>query len=158
MINIDRINLRGVTRDASALGAERSALQGDFARAAAAEGLVPAPDPNPEGGYFYRSDHLPFARAGVPVVYFRVGTNFADRPPEWGLQQEQRYIAERYHQPSDEFRDDFQYDGALQQVRLLLRLGWDLARTDEFPTWHPSSEFRPAAERLRIRRIRGGGR
>ena len=158
VINIDRINLRGVTRDAAAVGAERSTLQGYFARAAAAEGLVPAPDPNPEGGYFYRSDHLPFARAGVPVVSLRVGTNFADRPPEWGLQQEQRYIAEHYHQPSDEFRDDFQYDGALQQVRLLLRLGWELARTDEFPTWHPSSEFRPAGERLRIRRIRGGSR
>ena len=60
VINIDRINLRGVTRDAAALGAERSTLQGYFERAAAAEGLVPAPDPNPEGGYFYRSDHLPF--------------------------------------------------------------------------------------------------
>ncbi|NIM48840.1 MAG: M20/M25/M40 family metallo-hydrolase [Gemmatimonadales bacterium] len=158
VLNIDRANLRGATHDAVALGSERSTLGQHFRRAAAQEGLEASRDPNPGAGQFYRSDHFPFARAGVPVLAFQAGAQFADRPPDWGAEQEARYTQERYHQPSDEFREDFAYEGALQQVRLLIRLGWSLAAGSEFPEWHPDSEYRSAGERLRLRRARSPDR
>jgi len=153
-INIDRANVRGPTRDAVALGAERSAILAYVERAWASEGVGLSPDPNPHAGQFYRSDHLAFARAGIPVVSLRPGSAFADQPADWGAAQEREYVAHRYHQPSDEFRDDFNYQGLLQQVRLMVRLAWDLAATADFPAWNRDSEFRPAGEQLRLRRLR----
>jgi hypothetical protein len=124
-----------------------------LARAVAeAEGLTLAPDPSPESGSFFRSDHFPFARAGIPVLSVGNGLDFVDRPPEWGRRQAEAYVARRYHQPSDEYRPDFRYEGLLQQVRIMMRLAWALAGTPEFPVWNEDSEFRDAGERLRAGR------
>jgi Zn-dependent M28 family amino/carboxypeptidase len=155
-VNVDRANLWGVTTDAVALGAERSEILTYVDRAWASEGIDRAPDPSPHAGHFYRSDHLAFARAGIPVVSLRAGSSFANRPPDWGVEREGEFVSQHYHQPSDEFRDDFEYEGLLQQVRLLLRLAWELAATTDFPAWHRDSEFRPAGEQLRLRRLREG--
>ena len=155
-INIDRANLWGVTADAVALGAERSGILTYVDRAWASEGVERVPDPNPHAGHFYRSDHLAFARAGIPVVSLRAGSRFVERPPEWGTEREREYVAQYYHRPGDAFRDDFQYEGLLQQVRLLLRLAWELAATSDYPAWNRDSEFRPAGEQLRLRRLREG--
>jgi Zn-dependent M28 family amino/carboxypeptidase len=153
-INIDRANLWGVANDAVALGAERSEILTYVDRAWVSEGVERAPDPSPHAGHFYRSDHLAFARAGIPVVSLRAGSSFANRPPDWGVEREGEYVARHYHQPSDEFRDDFEYAGLLQQVRLLLRLAWELAATSDYPAWGRDSEFRPAGEQLRLKRLR----
>ncbi len=153
-INVDRANLWGATADAVAVGAERSGMLAYVERAWVAEGVAQAPDPSPHAGHFYRSDHLAFARAGIPVVSLRTGADFVDRPPDWGTAQEQEYVASHYHQPSDAFRDDFDFAGLLQQVHLMLRLAWALAATTEYPAWNRDSEFRPAGEQLRLRRLR----
>jgi Zn-dependent M28 family amino/carboxypeptidase len=158
LINLDRLNLLGATRDVVALGAERSDLAAYFRSAALAQALEPATDPNPAAGRFYRSDHLVFARAGVPVLSLVSGSSFLGREPLWGLGEELAYLAERYHQPGDEFSESFDYTGALQQVRLLMRLTWDLANTNDFPSWNRDSEYRPAGEQLRLRRLRGPAR
>jgi Zn-dependent M28 family amino/carboxypeptidase len=155
MINLDRANLRGATVDAVALGAAHSSLAGYFERAAQAEGLQSAPDPDAAAGRFFWSDHLPFARAGVTMLSLVSGTRYLGQAPEWGLEEQRAYVAQRYHQPGDEFRGDFDYAGALQQVRLLVRLGWELANTADFPAWSRESEYRPAGEQLRLRRLRG---
>lgn len=152
-INLDRANLRGPARDAVALGADRSDLGTYFAGAATAEGLSVASDPNPGAGHFFRSDHFPFARRGVPVLSLRTGSHFTDRPEDWGQEQERRYVAERYHQPSDEMRPDFDFRGAVQQARLLIRLAWALGSAGEFPQWKEGTEFRAAGDRLRARRL-----
>lgn len=152
VINLDRANLRGAARDAVALGAERSELKAYVERAAADEGLTVSPDPNPHAGHFFRSDHFPFARAGVAVLSLRIPSQFADRPEGWAAQQERRYVSQRYHQPGDEFSAEFEYAGALQQARLIIRLGAALASTSDFPQWLPDTEFRLASERLRLRR------
>lgn len=153
-INIDRANLWGVTTDAVALGAERSGIVTYVDRAWVSEGVERAADPSPHAGRFYRSDHLAFARAGVPVVSLRAGSHFANRSPDWGVEREREYVSRHYHQPSDELRDDFDYEGLLQQVRLLLRLAWELAATTDYPAWSRDSEFRPAGEQLRLKRLR----
>jgi Zn-dependent M28 family amino/carboxypeptidase len=155
MINVDRANLWGATVDAVALGAEHSSLGRYFEQAAAAEGLEPAPDPDPAAGRFFWSDHLPFAQAGVPILSLVSGTRYLGRQPEWGAEAQRAYLNQQYHQPGDELRDDFEYGGTLQQVRLLIRLCWTLANTGDFPSWSQDSEFRPAGEQLRLRRLRG---
>ncbi len=154
VINVDRLNLLGATRDVVALGAERSGLEAYVQSAALAQALEPTTDANPAAGRFYRSDHLVFARAGVPVLSLVSGSSFLGQEPRWGLDQELAYLAERYHQPGDQFMESFDYTGALQQVRLLMRLTWNLASTNDFPSWNRDSEYRPAGEQLRLRRLR----
>ncbi len=151
-INLDGANLRGRTNDVPALGAERSTVGAVFMAAAAAESLTVSPDPNPAAGSFFRSDHFPFARAGVPVLSIRIGRRFVGKPPGWGAAEAERYIRERYHQPSDEFSPAFDLAGAVQQAKVMIRTAWALAQGTEFPTWNHDSEFRPAAERLRTLR------
>jgi hypothetical protein len=152
VVNLDLANVRGATRDIVMLGADRSSLGEMAAAVAAAEGLILVQDPSPESGGFFRSDHFPFARAGVPVLSIGNGVDFLDRPPEWGRNQAQAYVAARYHQPSDEYRPDFRYEGLLQQVRAMMRLAWALAETQEYPVWNEDSEFREAGDRLRAGR------
>jgi Zn-dependent M28 family amino/carboxypeptidase len=152
VVNLDLANVRGATRDIVMLGAERSSLGELAAAVAEAEGLTLALDTSPEAGGFFRSDHFPFARAGIPVLSIGTGIDFVDRPPEWGRNRAQAYMASTYHQPSDEYRSDFQYEGLLQQVRAIMRLVWALAETPEFPVWNEDSEFRDAGDRLRAGR------
>jgi hypothetical protein len=154
---LHRTNLWGTTRDIAAIGGERSTLDHPFRRAAVREGLTATGDPRPQAGEFFESDLIVLARAGVPAIGIRSGASFVDRPPGWGADQERRFVANRYRQPGDEMRDDFSFAGAVQQIRLMIRLAWELAGGDDFPTWVPTSEFRPAGERLRIRRAQGGG-
>lgn len=148
VINLDGANVWGPTRDASARGGELSALGRWFSEAARAESLQVQSDPRPELGEFYWTDQIWFARAGVPGLLFRSGTQYLDRAnPDadpWPA-----YLAERYHRPSDQVRPEFDYRGAMQQARLLVRLSWMLAESSEFPAWVAGSEFRPAGQRLR---------
>lgn len=152
VIDIDLANLRGRTRDLVMLGAGQSDL-GELARAvAAADSLVLSADPNPEAGAFYRSDHFPFARSGVPALSMGIGQDFVDRPPGWGRSQAEAYLANRYHRPADEYDPEFRYEGLLQQVAAVIRLAWALAESREFPAWNEGSEFREAGQRLRAGR------
>ncbi|MFO7894468.1 MAG: M28 family peptidase [Longimicrobiales bacterium] len=126
-INVDGANLWGETDDVVALGAERSTL-GDVLRPRAEEmGLRVRPDPEPEKGGSFRSDHFPFVLAGVPVLYIRHGLDFRDRPAGWGETLMERWAAENYHRPSDEYDPGFNLSGAVQQARLVFRTGLDLA-------------------------------
>jgi Zn-dependent M28 family amino/carboxypeptidase len=154
VLNMDVMNLSGRTRDVAALGADQSSLGREFIRAAAAEGLrVTTNEDALIKGSFYRSDHFPFARAGVPALSLENGTDFVGHPREWGQQQADEYTAHRYHQPSDEVLPGFNYEGAVQQVRVILRTAMAVAAAPRQPTWNAGSEFRAAGET----RIRRGG-
>ena len=142
VLNTDVMNVRGETRDIAALGAERSTLGAVFAAAARAESLEPTGDPDPTRGSFFRSDHFPLARAGVPGLSFKSGIDFVDRSPGWGKDQEDLYNSTRYHQPSDEFQPSFTFVGIAQQLRVLIRVAVAVADAQEMPRWLPSSEFR----------------
>lgn len=151
VLNVDVMNLSGRTRDVAALGVDQSSLGSDFTRAAAAEGLrVTTNEDALIKGSFFRSDHFPFARAGVPALSLEGGTDFAGRPAEWGKQQADDYTAHRYHQPSDEVLSTFNYDGAVQQLRVIIRTAMAVADARAQPVWKAASEFRGAGEaRLR---------
>ena len=155
ILNLDVLNLYGRTRDFSALGMDQSSLGQTIARAAAAEGL--AVTVNQEAltrGAYFRSDHFSLARAGVPGTSLESGTDFVGRPTGWGKEQADKYVAQRYHQPSDEVQPWFNYDGAMQQLRVTIRTAVLVANAPSLPTWNPGSEFRQAGEA----RLRGATR
>jgi Zn-dependent M28 family amino/carboxypeptidase len=147
-INMDGANLWGETDDVTVFGEDRSEL-GPYVRTRAAElELEIVPDQEPEKGFFFRSDHFPFAKAGVPSLYVEHGQDHRGRPEGWGRQISEDYTANRYHAPSDEFSDDFVFDGAVQQGLLIFRTAWDLAQAEAWPNWLEGQEFKAARDAM----------
>src|SRR5690348_620739 len=140
VLNLDVVNVRGATRDIDALGIDRSALGPVFEESARAESLLVVHRPDVRGS-FYRSDHFPFPKAGVPALSIEPGEDFVGRPAGWGKEQQERYNRERYHQPGDEYQPTFRYDGMAQEVRVALRVALAVANATSLPRWLPSSEF-----------------
>jgi Zn-dependent M28 family amino/carboxypeptidase len=151
VLNMDVMNLYGRTRDVSALGTDQSTLGQIYVRSAAAEGLTVSTDSSGLiNGSFFRSDHFPFAKAGVPSLSLESGEQYVGKPAEWGKQQHDEYTDKRYHQPADEMLPWFSMDGAMQQLRVILRTAMAVAQTPSQPSWLRGSEFRAAGEaRLR---------
>jgi Zn-dependent M28 family amino/carboxypeptidase len=148
ILNIDGANLWGRTRDIGALGTEQSSLGRTFAQAARAEGLTVTTSAEAlKSGSFFRSDHFPFAKVGVPGLSFQAGEDFLGRPRDWGRQQREEYTRLRYHQPGDEILPWYTVDGAVQEARVLARVAWLVGEAPGLPTWEPTSEFRAAGER-----------
>ena len=141
-LNVDGANLHGPTDDVAPLGADRSELGGMARAAAAAEGMTVAPEAHPEQGMFFRQDHFPFARAGIPALAMDHGLRYRGRPEGWGEERYHDFNTHHYHQPSDAYRDDFDYGGALQQARVLLRTAWAAASSPELPRWADGAGFR----------------
>ncbi len=135
VLNMDIMLHNGAKPETTLLGLSQSEL-GDLARAAATrQGRSVRPHPSPESGYFYRSDHFSMARYGVP------GLSFLNAGPADSV-----YVREHYHKPSDEYRDDWDLAGAVQDARMYFDLGLGLANSDTFPAWSKTSEFRAARE------------
>jgi Zn-dependent M28 family amino/carboxypeptidase len=147
VLNTDGLNLYGRTRDISALGDDMSSLGATFAASSRAEGM--ALKTNQDAllkGFTFRSDHFPFMKAGVPALSLESGTDFIGRPSGWGKEQQDKYNAERYHQPSDEMLPWFTMDGAVQQVRAVIRTALAVADAPAPPTWDRDSEFWAAGQ------------
>ncbi len=140
VLNLDVTNVRGATRDIGALGMDRSTLGPVFETAARAESLKVGSQPDVRGSFF-RSDHFPFVRAGVPALSIKPGIDFVGRPQGWGEEQENIYNQQRYHQPSDEFQPTFRYAGLAQEVRVTVRTARAIANDPTMPRWLPTSEF-----------------
>jgi Zn-dependent M28 family amino/carboxypeptidase len=148
-LNIDGGSLLGRTRDLNVLGEKKSSLGAQLAAMVRPEGIRLTPEDHPEAGEFYRSDHFAFAKVGVPAVSIGGGSDVVGKPAGWGQKQGDDYTAHRYHQPSDEYRPDFDLDGAVQLSEIVLRFGLQLANAPGVPTWSKDAEFRavrPAAQ------------
>lgn len=161
ILNVDGINLYGTTRDIGAVGDDQSSLGRDLERAARAEGLRVAVNRDALlSGSFFRSDHFPLARVGVPGLSYQGGDDFVGQEAGWGRQQRDEYTRLRYHQPSDEILPWYTVDGALQQARVVARTALLVGDATAQPTWNPTSEFRAAGARrlgASYRGRRGGG-
>lgn len=140
-LNLDVVTVLGRVRDLSVLGADKSTLGSMLAHLIGADGMRITPDPHPEAGYFYRSDHFSFALAGIPAVSIGAGTDYVGRPKGWGAQQDDDYTAHRYHQPSDEYSPSFDLRGAVQIGDIVLRFGRALANSPVRPAWNAGAEF-----------------
>ena len=143
-VNLDSMNILGPTRDFVPLGAERSALKTVVETIGREMGLQVGVDPRPEQGSFYRSDHFPFARAGVPSISLEGGKDFVGHTPDWGEKQFEAYNTANYHQPSDEYSDAWNFEGMMQQTEIALDLGLRIANMDEMPHFNPGDEFAQA--------------
>jgi Zn-dependent M28 family amino/carboxypeptidase len=141
-LNMDGGNLLGRTRDLNVLGDAKSSLGPQLAAMVRADGMRLSPDLHPEAGHFYRSDHFSFAKKGIPAVSIGAGTDVEGKPAGWGAQQDDDYTAHRYHQPSDEYRPDFDLKGAAQLSEIVLRFGLQIANAPGVPTWNRDAEFR----------------
>lgn len=145
-LNLDGVNLWGETSDVGGVGLERSTLGRTLETHAAAMGLRVTGERAPERGFFFRSDHFPFARAGVPALFLDHGIEFRNRPAGWGRNILSRFEQEGYHRPGDRYNPAMDLGGAVQQARLAFLMGWDVATTTQPPRWYPGAEL-PAAVR-----------
>src|SRR3954468_11276816 len=141
-LNMDVAPVGGKVRDLNVMGDNKSSLGPALAQLVASEGMRLSPDAHPEAGHFYRSDHFSFAKAGIPAVSIGGGDDYVGRPASWGLQQAEDYTAHRYHQPSDEYRSDFDMSGAAQLAQIVYRLGTTIGNARTVPTWNADAEFK----------------
>ncbi len=146
VVNLDGLNVRGRTRDVVMIGRGTSTLEEVVEAAAAAQGRVVRGDPEPEKGYFYRSDHFHFAKQGVPAYNPEGGIDYVGRPAGWGMEMRKKYIAEDYHKPSDVVRDDWDLGGALEDLALHFDVGRRVADAAKMPVWKPGAEFKAKRE------------
>ncbi|MBK8250859.1 MAG: M28 family peptidase [Gemmatimonadetes bacterium] len=145
-INMDGLNQWGPTSDLTVIGLGASELD-DYASAAASEaGRTLRPDPEPEKGYYYRSDHFNFAKVGVPAFYAGDGVDYIGKPPEYGMEKRKVYVADDYHKPQDEIKPDWVMTGAIDDLKLLMTIGYRVAAAARWPEWRPGNEFRAARE------------
>jgi Zn-dependent M28 family amino/carboxypeptidase len=148
-INLDIFNQWGRTRAIVSTGHGQTTMDEILMEEAARQGRTVKPDPEPEKGYYYRSDHFEFAKQGVPALTFLFpGTDYRDRPPEYGQQKREGYVARDYHKPSDEVKPDWDLAGAVEDTQLLLRVGLRIADGDRWPEWKPGTEFRARREAM----------
>jgi len=143
-INYDGGNIWGHTHDVTFIGLGKSTADQLVKLISAEQGRVVKPDQFPSRGYFYRSDQFSFAKTGVPAVYLKPGMDFVDRPEGWGKAQINHFTEVNYHQPSDEYEDSWNFDGAVIDAQLGFWTGLAVANADEMPTWNPGDEFEAA--------------
>ncbi len=141
-INMDGMNVHGRTRDIVEIGRGASTLDDVVDAVAAEQGRVVKSDPEPEKGYYYRSDHFEFAKKGVPAFDPDEGLDFIGKPAGWGLEQRRIYTAQRYHKPADVIQPDWDLSGAVQDCQLYFLVGYRVANDPRMPEWRPGAEFK----------------
>jgi Zn-dependent M28 family amino/carboxypeptidase len=141
-INMDALNIWGKMKDITVIGYGNSELEDYLEVAAAEQGRRVRPDPEPEKGSFYRSDHFPFAKQGIPALYTSNGIDHVEHGEEWTLAETDKYNKEKYHKPSDEYDPNWDLSGAIDDLRLLFKVGYRLSMESTFPNWKDGSEFR----------------
>lgn len=141
-INIDVLNSFGKMNDVIVVGAGSSELEDYLEDAATAQNRYTEAEPNPERGYYYRSDHFNFAKVGVPSLYLETGEDSIEFGKEWGAQQAQDYNENRYHAPSDEYDPNWDLSGGAQDLLLYFNVGEMLSNAASFPKWREGNEFK----------------
>jgi len=145
-INMDALNVLGRTRDIVMVGRGSSTLDEVVEAAAHEQGRTVKPDPEPEKGFFYRSDHFSLAKQGVPAFDPHPGIDYIGKPEGWGLQMRDKYTQEDYHKPSDTIKDYWDLSGMVEDCRLLLTVGYRMANDPKMPEWKPGTEFKAKRE------------
>jgi Zn-dependent M28 family amino/carboxypeptidase len=147
VINIDALSPLGRAKDIEVIGYGASGLEDMLAEAAKSQKRALAADRRSEAGYFYRSDHFNFAKAGVPSLYIKSGIELRDEPEGTGKARLDDYQANRYHKPGDEYQESWDVGGTIEDLRLLFEVGARVANSESWPEWREGNEFRPAREK-----------
>jgi Zn-dependent M28 family amino/carboxypeptidase len=147
-INMDAMNVLGRTKDITIIGLGMSTLDDAVKAVADEQGRVLEPDPEPEKGYYYRSDHFEFAKQGVPALDPDEGSDFVGKPEGWGLKMREKFTSEDYHKPSDQVKPYWDLSGMVEDLQLLFSVGYRVANADSFPAWEPGTEFKAKREAM----------
>jgi Zn-dependent M28 family amino/carboxypeptidase len=147
VLNLDALKPVGRAHDIREGGRGKTNLDAVVDEVAGMQGRVVKGDQFPERGSFYRSDHFSFAKVGVPAIDFGSGLDCLDRPAAQCLADEADYLAHRYHQPSDEYREDWNVAGMVEDARLVFLVGRRVVDADAMPAWTPADEFEAARKR-----------
>ncbi len=142
VINIDAMTIVGKTRDIVVTGYGASELEDVLRPIAERQGRVLHAEAAVEKGFYFRSDHFNFAKAGVPALYASSGLDHVEKGEDYGLAIAAEYLANRYHQPGDVVNPDWDLSGVVQDLEALYGVGQELANSDAWPNWYPGSPFR----------------
>jgi Zn-dependent M28 family amino/carboxypeptidase len=151
-INIDALSAAGPAKDIGTSGDGKVDLQDMLVAKAKAHGRYFTPDPSPQAGHFYRSDHFPFAKRGVPAISIGSGNDLVNGGKEAGDKAEADYTDKRYHQPADEWSADWDLSGQAQDLGLVYEIGADLANSRVWPQWQAGSEFKALRDKTSAQR------
>ncbi len=147
-INMDSWNVHGRTKDITLIGLGASDLD-DYVRDAAAEqGRIVKGDPEPEKGFYYRSDHFNFAKQGVPALDPDSGVDYIGKPPDYAKKIRDEWTEHRYHTPKDVVMPDWDLTGTNEDLKVLFAVGYRVAQADKMPEWKPGNEFKAKREQI----------
>ena len=149
VINIDGPLPFGKMKDFILFGLERSSLENTARQIAEDNDMQVTPDPMPEEGFYQRSDHYSFARAGVPGGMLDIGTSFEGKPDGWGMAKVENWLKTVYHHPSDEYSGDWEMESIVQIVQLAFQFGFRIAAEPEWPTWNEGQPFKKIRDNIR---------
>jgi Zn-dependent M28 family amino/carboxypeptidase len=148
-INMDVLTMAGDARDFVSIGGGKSELDAYLRRALDEHGLALKPEPSPQAGLYYRSDHFSLAKQGVPMIYAKLGNDLVNGGVAAGEAWQANYRANLYHGPKDEYDPNWDWTGAMRELQIFYRLGRELATTTDWPNWTPGDEFRSIRDRSR---------
>jgi Zn-dependent M28 family amino/carboxypeptidase len=139
-INMDMMNVLGRTRDIAVSGYGKSNTDEWVQRVAKSQGRK-AHAADAEGGLYFRSDHFPFAKKGVPVLFTETGSDFVGQPANFKQEKQHEYETQIYHKVVDEVNPAWDLAGAVQDTQLLFQVGYDVAQGKYTPSWTKGAEF-----------------
>ena len=148
-INMDSMSMAGKTKKVTVTGAGKSELDAYLARALAVQGRGADPDPRPQGGGYYRSDHFSFAKRGVPMLSAGSGGELADPAAEARRVEGQKTRVSTYHGPKDEYNPNWDWSAAVRDLDLYFHIGRELGNGSDWPNWLPGDEFRAIRDKSR---------
>ncbi|MEM7419445.1 MAG: M28 family metallopeptidase [Pseudomonadota bacterium] len=140
-INMDAMNVLGKTKNVAVVGMGKSEMEDYLKAAATKQGRTLTQEDRPEAGYYYRSDHFSFAKQGVPALYAEGGNEPADEETAKYRKRMNVIVTGCYHQVCDEYRDDWDLSGIVQDTQMLFDVGVNVSNAQAWPTWNPTSEF-----------------
>ncbi len=131
----------GKTKDFSILGKGMSSLDDLVTAAVTRQGRVVTGDTDPVEGFYWRSDHVEFAMGGVPSLASSPGIDYVGKPAEYGEQKRNQYIGNDYHKPTDQIKPDWDLAGSVEDLQVLLEVGYRVAQTTERPVWRDRGPY-----------------
>jgi Zn-dependent M28 family amino/carboxypeptidase len=149
VINMDALNIFGKTKDMTIVGYGNSDLDRYAEDVLKKYDRYAQPDPTPEKGGYFRSDHFSFAKVGVPALYLSKGVDNIEHGREWALKQSEDWTMKNYHKPSDNYEPEkWNFEGMIDDIKIYFEIGYDLSMTAEFPNWKSGQPFKPLRDAM----------
>lgn len=147
-INMDVLQPFGRTKDVIVVGKGQSDLDDYLEAEAKKQDRFTRGEPNPSGGWYFRSDHFNFAKVGVPSLYIENGVISRQHGEDWGKAQKEQFNLYRYHMPTDEYNSSWDLTGIVEDMKLLYEVGHRISNENTFPGWKKGSEFKAARDKM----------